>query len=183
MRDEKNNLNLKRCNIKDFEERVLSSGLCDFILPVNLMYNASSVIINYDASGYICLKDMDLLRLPDIFEILEKTLVNLKRVSEFLIDPERITLSAETIYRNMKFKDIKFIFVPKDEESIIVGILKLIRVMAEYAMLEDKRFIHATYNNIKTCNLSLDDMITFIGLKRREIYELWNGIIDKDEEV
>lgn len=97
MRDEKNNLNLKRCNIKDFEERVLSSGLCDFILPVNLMYNASSVIINYDASGYICLKDMDLLRLPDIFEILEKTLVNLKRVSEFLIDPERITLSAETI--------------------------------------------------------------------------------------
>lgn len=54
---------------------------------------------------------------------------------------------------------------------ILVGILKLIRVMAEYAMPEDKRFIHATYNNIKTCNLSLDDMITFIGLKRREIYE------------
>lgn len=163
-------------NIKDFEEKVLVSGLLNFLLPVSVIHVEGSIIMNYDSSGYISLKEIGGLKLKDGLEILEKTLLNIRKTQEFLIEPERITLNSESIYVNPKTNAVKFVFIPKDEEAVIIGVLKFIKELQGYLIQENKGFLEKIYEDIKTSNMSPDSMITLIGLKKREVFEC--GIIN-----
>lgn len=169
--ESEHNLKLKPCDIMEFEENLIASGTCDFILPARLMYEKTRLIINYDAGGYVCLSDFEVLGLEELLELLEKTLINLKSISQYLIIPERVTLNEETIYQNMRNGEVKFIYIPKREESIITGVLRFIGILERYVMPESKRFVAEIYAIIRKYNLPLEDMITLVVIKRRELFQ------------
>ena len=97
-------IEIKKGAMKLFEEKVLFSGMCDFVIPMRFTDAGESRKITYDCSGCVALRDMYPLSTGEIFEILEKTLLTLNRSVEFFIPHEKVKIDKDTVC-NRKNKD------------------------------------------------------------------------------
>ena len=169
-----NNYTLKfpEKTILGFEERVLASGLCDFAIPMQFTTSSKGVkIVSYECSGYAALCELKKSNLRDVYEILEKTMITLSKVNEFLIDINKITLDMNTVFYHLKHKDIKLAYVPEPgSEMIHKKILRFIDELGKDAEPRTREYLSRTGDAIHRHNYCLDDIIRYIGTLKQEMY-------------
>ncbi len=159
-------------SIKPFEEKVLLSGLCDFIIPMSFSSYGGKRKITYECSGYASIKELKISKVRDVFEILEKTLISLNKSTEFLLDPHKITLTPETVYYNLKQKDVKIAYIPSENKSKSLNdsISFYIDRLSEGVTEEAFKYLASIKENMKKGHHSIKELITKVGEMRREIY-------------
>jgi len=158
--------------IRPFERKVLESGLCDFAVPMSFFRYQGKQIIKYECSGYIALSDMRLNELKDIFEVLEQTMLALKKSGEFLMNPDKITLNGDTVYVHYKHKDVRLAYIPGalDNNEKCRNLIEFFQVLKEQTPESGMEYFDRLEKELTQNNRSLSDLITVIGEIRREIY-------------
>jgi hypothetical protein len=158
--------------IKPFEKKVLESGLCDFAVPMSFYRQNGMQKIRYECSGYVALSEANLSDTSNVFEIIEKTLLALKKSGEYLIDPGKILLNQDTIYVHHKHKDVRIAYVPGIYKGIRghQNLLEFFLIVEERIPASGKGYIQKLKEEVIINNRSLTDLITIIGEIRREIY-------------
>jgi len=159
-------------SLKPFERKVLESGLCDFAVPMSFYRHNGMQKIRYECSGYVALSEVNLSDTSDVFEIIEKTLLALKKSSEYLIDPGKILLNQDTIYVHHKHKDVRIAYVPGlyNGNSGYKNILEFFTIIEERIPIIGRGYLQKLKEEIFTNNRSLPDLVTIVGEIRREIY-------------
>ena len=159
-------------NLKPFEEKVIASGLCDFSLP------AAFVTVNdvrqaiYDSSGYTRLDGLEFANIDEMLELLEKSMANLKKAGEFLIDPDQIVLNGKTIFMDRRRRDVKFVYVPSRMQRPMQNVLELTDYLENQAQPIQKQILSRLSDTIKEEHLSLKESATRTAVVRREIRKI-----------
>ena len=150
-----------------FEEKVLASGLCDFALPASFVSEKEKKWIVYDVSGYTCLAEMPVLDEDLLLEVFEKTLANLAKASEFLIDPAKVMLGPETVYFNPKKRTVRFAYMPVEESSVAANVRSLSEYLASRSYRELSSFIIKITDEMLMRNMQPAEMAAHVALMRR----------------
>lgn len=154
-------------NIKPFEEKVLASGLCDIMLPMDFIGVNEDMDITYDASGYRQINDMDLSDFDLVLEILEKTMGNLEKAGEFLLDPGKILLTKITVHQDPRCRDIKIAYNPGGSGNVITNIAGFIEELSLGLDDSAKEKMDEIREYIMENNLSLKDAACHVSKVRR----------------
>lgn len=172
LRDLNYEVELPEESVKPFERKVLESGLCDFAVPMSFYRHNGMQKIRYECSGYVAFSEANLSDTSNVFEIIEKTLLALKKSGEYLINPGKILLNQDTIYVHHKHKDVRIAYVP----GIYQGNKGQQNIFEFFLIVEDripesgKRYMQRLKEEVITNNRSLADLVTIVGEIRREIY-------------
>ncbi len=157
--------------IRPFEERILSSGMCDFALDMTFATLRDSKHITYDCGGYIGAGEMDLSDLRKRFEILEKALISLNKAGEFFIDRDKILLNTDTVFYNPKYKNVKLAYYPREKDVIILdNVLGFLEALGERTTAQGKSYLDRVAEIYRNNNCDLSDMIQGAGELRRELF-------------
>lgn len=151
-----------------FEEKVLASGLCDFTLPASFISGKDKRWVIYDCNGFTSVAELPLLGKDEILEVFEKTLFNLRKASEFLIDPAKVMLAPETVYFDLKRRIVRFAYMPVEGSSVAANIRSFSEYLAERA---DRAFSSVLVNMTDEMimrNMSLREMSGYVALMRRK---------------
>lgn len=158
--------------IKPFERKVLESGLCDFAVPMSFFRHNGMQKIRYECSGYVAFSETNLSDTSNVFEIIEKTLLALKKSGEYLIDPGKILLNQDTIYVHYRNKDVRIAYVPglfrgnRGQQNL----LEFFLIVEERIPASGRGYIQKLKEEVILNNRSLTDLVTIVGEIRREIY-------------
>lgn len=164
-------LDIEEGLILPFEEKVLASGLCDVILPMRFAGGHGRRSLMYECSGYTAVSELDLRGIRDIYEVLEKTVLTLAKAQEFLLFPEKIVLSGETVFYHLKHRDVKIAYVPDIEKrSIGSKLKKFIDELASYGDDNAKSYLKRTSSAIAIYNYNLKDTVNHVGEIKREMF-------------
>ena len=160
---------MKADGIKLFEEQVLSSGLCDFSLPADFVTIGGVRNAVFDSSGYTCLDDIEFKDTDNILELVEKSLSNLNKAGEYLIDPAHIVLDGRTVFQNLRRRDIKFAYVPSRAQQPMENIMALFDYFESRACLADGIVLRTISTYIRGRDLSPRDGARHISYVRKEL--------------
>jgi len=172
LRDLNYEVELPEESIKPFERKVLESGLCDFAVPMSFFRQNGMQKIRYECSGYVAFSEVNLSDTSNVFEIIEKTLLALKKSGEYLIDPGKILLNQDTIYVHHSHKDVRIAYVPglyqgnRGQQNL----LEFFLIVEERIPVSGKGYIQKLKEEVIFNNRSLPDLVTIVGEIRREIY-------------
>ena len=70
-------IEVKGEDVSRLEEKMLESGLCNFVVPMWISREGDKVKINYECSGLTSMRELHLKRPKETFEIIEKALLSL----------------------------------------------------------------------------------------------------------
>ncbi|MDO4869673.1 MAG: DUF6382 domain-containing protein [Bacillota bacterium] len=165
-------ITLKEDSIHDYEKIMLTSGECGFLLPMVFISENGSETAYYKCSGFSAISTYSIERTDDALFILEKVLLILSHVAEYLISPARMTLTNETVFYSAEMSEIKIAYVPLCGDSISLR-RNLIRFIAQ--IKADINDGHGAYLDkiarlIHYENYRIDDIIDRVGLLKRELY-------------
>lgn len=175
-----NDINLKKNNYRiqvgtgtfyEYEERVLSSGLCDVTLPMQFLFHGNVTQVFYHCSGYTALGELKLNTPREWFEVLGKLMMTLRKAQEFLLDEERMTLELTTIFFHRKQRNVKIAFFPCAPEGTGKKICRLIQKIQKEADQETAEYLQRLHQNIVRDNLDLAAMTRLTANLRREIIQ------------
>jgi hypothetical protein len=172
LRDLNYELELPEEMVKPFEKKVLESGLCDFAVPMSFFCHSGKQKIRYECSGYVALSEVDLTEIATAFEIIEKTLLALKKSGEYLIDPSKVLLNQDTVYVHHSHLDVRIAYVP----GICEGspgrrnLMDFFRIMEKRIPLSGNSYLKKLMEETTVNNRSLQDLINIVGEMRREIF-------------
>lgn len=172
LRDLNYEVELPEESIKPFERKVLESGLCDFAVPMSFYRHNGMQKIRYECSGYVAFSEVNLSDTSTVFEIIEKTLLALKKSGEYLIDPNKILLNQDTVYVHHKHTDVRIAYVPgvcqgnRGQQNLLDFFL----LVDEQMPVSGKRYMQKLKEEVIINNRSLMDLVTIVGEMRREIY-------------
>ncbi len=164
-------LKLEKGDIKPFEEKILFSGLCDFIIPMQFSNVGEEKIITYNCSGYAALRDLKLINSREIFEILEKTLLTLNKTMEFFIPPEKVTLNKDTVYYNLKKKNVRIAYIPTNSGNLFDHLNSFINELAEEASEETVEYLMSVKKDLHFYNRNLKELAGFVSEQRKRIHQ------------
>ena len=164
-------IKIEKNDIKPFEEKVLFSGMCDIVMPMQFSNVGEQKIITYNCSGYAALRDMQLVNTKEIFEVLEKTLLTLNKTIEFFILPEKVTLNKDTVFYNLKKKNIRIAYVPTNDGSLYEHLNDFIDELAEDAKEETVEYLKSVKNDLHLYNRNLKELAGFVSEQRKRIYK------------
>ncbi len=167
----KNNyeIEIQKNDMKVFEERMLFSGLCDFIVPMRFTEKADKKKITYNCNGYVSLRDMMPLSPNKLFEILEKTLLTLNKSVEFFIPHNKVTLSVDTVYYDNKKKKVRIAYIPARKGELNKNLNSFLDELVQSADDEAKEYLISVKGDLNKFNRSLRDMAAFISEQRKRI--------------
>ncbi|MGI6721953.1 MAG: DUF6382 domain-containing protein [Anaerovoracaceae bacterium] len=171
LRDSDYRMQVDAAEIKEYEERVLSSGLCDFALPMYFMHRGERTELCYECSGYRCAADMELTTAKDCFELLEKALLTLKKAGEFLVEQEKITLSRETVYFHSRRRNVRIAFFPGERCCMEKKAAAFVEELADNSGEQARTYLEKLQQLMVRDNLDLTAGINEIGKIRRELHE------------
>lgn len=173
-------MNLRECGyeleiegdaIKPFEEKILFSGLCDFIVPMSFSNIDNKKKITYDCSGYASLRDMKLIGAREVFEVLEKTLLTLNKSVDFFVPHDKVTINKDTIYYNLKKKNIRIAYIPSKKGSLTEHIGNFIDELSESADDATTEYLMSVKHDLHLYNRNLKDLAGFVSEQRKRIYQ------------
>ena len=154
--------------IMPFEEKVLASGLCDFTLPASFINENDKKWVVYDCGGYTALSELPLTEPDKVLEVYEKTLFNLRKASEFLIDPAKVKLGPETVYFDMKKRTVRFAYMPVEGSSVAGNVRSFADYLAARTLAPLSAFITEITEEMMKRNMSLREMTGYVALMRRQ---------------
>lgn len=172
LRDLNYELELLENAVKPFERKVLESGLCDFAVPMSFFRQNGKQKIRYECSGYVALSEANLSDISDVLEIIEKTLMALKKSSEYLIDPGKVRLNQDTVYIHHRHKDVRIAYLPGTGEGnrLQQNLLEFLLAIEERIPKSGKGYVQTLKEEVVINNRSILDLVTIVGEIRREIY-------------
>lgn len=172
LRESNYELELPEECVKPFERKVFESGLCDFAVPMSFFRHNGKQKIRYECSGYVAFSELNLSDTSNAFEIIEKTLLALKKSGEYLIDPCKVPLTQDTVYVHHRHKDVRIAYVPGKlkENHGQQNLLDFFLMVEGRIPASGKSYIHKLQMEVTVNNRSLPDLITIVGEMRRELF-------------
>lgn len=165
-------ITFKENSIHDYERIMLTSGDCSYLIPMVFMGENGDETAYYNCSGFASLDTYSIEKTEDALFVLEKVLLILGHVAEYLISPAKITLTASTVFYRQESGEIKIAYVPLPDEAVSLR-RNLIRFIAQLKV--DIKDGNSTYLDqaarlIHYGNYRINDIIGQIGLLKRELY-------------
>ncbi|MCI2061384.1 MAG: DUF6382 domain-containing protein [Eubacteriaceae bacterium] len=172
-------MNLKEMNYKveyerdmilPFEELMLTSGKGDFSIPMHFTSYGDRKIVKYDCDGYTALSEIVPAGIRSIFEIIEMTMIVLKKSQEYLLDTQKMVLSRDTVFIDVRNFDIRIAYVAGNVSLLNDKIACFIKSFAEDCDRQARGYLEKTADTAAERNLSLDGVINCIGEIKREMH-------------
>lgn len=159
-------------SIFEYERIVLSSGECDFLFPMVFMGENGRETAYYSCSGFTPLSSYNIEKMDDALFILEKTLLIVSHVAEYLISPSKVMLSTDTVFYNSESGEIKIAYVPVRSETVNLrhNIMTFIAQLKAEVSCADKSYLDKIARMIHYGNYQMKDVINYIGKLKRELY-------------
>ncbi|MDO5491396.1 MAG: DUF6382 domain-containing protein [Bacillota bacterium] len=150
---------------------MLSEGTCPLFFPTVFIREDARVVAVYDCSRYAPLGSFRIEKTEDALFLLEKVLLLLHRSMEYLIMPERILLSPETVFYAEDTGSVRIAFVPVPDPgcSLQQNILRFLGALAADLCDIDQHCLNQLAQKIRLDSMNLRDMLTLTGLIRRRI--------------
>lgn len=162
-------IEIDKSDMKVFEEKMLFSGLCDFIVPMRFTDIGAKRKITYDCSGYVAIRDMKITSAREVFEILEKTLLTLNKSVEFFIPHDKVKLTIDTVYYDMTKKRVRIAYMPSEEPDLNKNLNCFINELKRIAGEETCEYLQSVQEDLNMYNRSLKDMAAFVAEQRKRI--------------
>lgn len=165
-------MEIKDDSVLDFEKVMLTSGECNHLLPMIFIGESSEQVAYYDCHGFTPLSRYRIERTEDAFFIIEKVLVIMSCIMDYLLSPAKVMLTTETVFFNTETGDIKIAYVPTHESPDSLRKHLLILTAQLKADISDgyagylDRFARTVHQN----NYHMRDLINSVGSLRRELY-------------
>lgn len=169
LKDNGYELELAGNEIKELEEKILESGMCNFTVPMWFSRNCDKVKITYECSGYVSLRDLYPKRTVEIFEIIEKTMLTLNRSIEFYIPSENVTLNLDTVYFSPTGRRVKIAYRPDKNNNIVTKIDRFLDELESVVNDDTKTYLQAMRKEMPMYNKDLKILATYIGEQRKKI--------------
>ena len=108
---------VQRSRIKKYEKKAILLENTDFLIPMNFIELGEKERILYDYSGFTPICGLThCLTVRDVFDFVEDVIKILRISAEFLIFPERLHLTKETVYVDSMRKKTKLLFLPPEQD-------------------------------------------------------------------
>ncbi|MCQ2547094.1 MAG: DUF6382 domain-containing protein [Clostridia bacterium] len=163
---------LNDLEIPEFEKVMLTSGECDFLIPMIFIGEESEQVAYYDCSGFVPLKRYSVETAEDAFFIIENVLVIVGGLTDYLITPARIKLDRDTVFFNTDTGEIKIAYVPAGENTTDLK-RNLLNLIAQLKMdINDGHgdFLDRFARIIHYGNYHIDELLNRLGVLKRELY-------------
>ncbi len=177
--------------IREYERRMLCDSDCPFTLPMYFLAVEDSVMVFYDFTGYLPLREYMKKTtfcnppvretqkiISDALAVLTKILECMKGMESYLFYPERFSNHLDAIFMHMGTGQIAFAFYPNDRPELTLQ-SRIIQMTEEinklYQDTETKQYLQKYIELIHMKNPGLDGMIVLLGTIQREVsYIYWN---------
>lgn len=158
--------------VLEYEKVMLSSGECDYLIPMIFIGEESEQVAYYDCSGFVPLKAYSVGTTEDAFFIIENVLLIMCRVGDYLITPSKISLNKDTVFFNIETGEIKIAYVPATERAADLkrNLLCLIAQLKADVTDGHGDYLDRFARTIHYGNYHVDELINRLGLLRRELY-------------
>ena len=168
LRDNNFRVELKEGAIKEYEKVILSE-VNDIFMPMGFVSFDEGELVTYNCSGYSSLRQCDIKEVMEALEILERTFLLVSRASEYLIAPNRITLSMDTIFYDRESHQVRIAYIPVERMSANLreNMSSFITEMKGNLQERDKAYMDKVRNQIEENNYYIQDLINIIGDIRR----------------
>lgn len=177
IRDNNFRLELKEGAIKDYEKIILSE-VNDIFMPMGFVSYEEGEIVSYNCSGYSSLKQCNITEVMEALDILERTFSLVGRASEYLISPNKITLSMETIFYDRETGKVRIAYVPVENDNANLR-ENMSDFIAEFKMNlheEERSYMEKISLQMDENNYYIQDLINVIGdIKRSAVSKLSEG--------
>ncbi len=170
MRIRENNfrVELKEGAIKEYEKVILSE-VNDIFMPMGFVCFDEGELVTYNCSGYSSLSQCNIREVLEALEILERTFMLVSRASEYLISPNRITLSMETIFYDRETRQVRIAYLPVESETATLRENMSSFITEIKGNLQDsgKIYMDKVKTQMEENNYYIQDLINIIGDIRR----------------
>lgn len=158
--------------IHEFERVMLSSGECSHLIPMVFIGENAKQVAYYDCRGFLPLSRFKVDRTEDAFYILERVLLILSCVIEYLITPAKVLLTTDTVFFNAETGEIKIAYVPAAEQpaGLRRNILFLIAQLKKDVTDNYTGYLDRFAMIVNENNYHIRDLVNRLGLMRRELY-------------
>lgn len=165
-------LSLREDSIHEYEKIMLTSGDCGYLLPMVFMGVNDQEIAFYQCGGFCPLSEFRLEKTEDVIYVLEKVLLILSRVPDYLITPSRLTVTEDTVFYNETSGEIKLAYVPLPDEDVnmrkhlVAFVTRLGKEISDGldAYLEEAAAL------VGNASFEIRDIVNQLGLLRRKLY-------------
>lgn len=174
IRDNNFKLDLKEGSIKDYEKIILSE-VNDIFMPMGFVSYEKGEIVSYNCSGFSSLKQCHITEVLEALDILERTFSLVGRASEYLISPNKITLSTDTIFYDRESGKVRIAYVPvdRDNASLRENIAHFITEVKMNLQETERTYVETVKTQLEDNNYYIKDLINVIGeIKRKAVKEL-----------
>lgn len=176
LRENNFKIQLKEGAIKEFEKIILSE-VNDIFMPMGFVSFDEGDIVTYNCSGYASLRQCDVKEVMEALEILERTLLLVSRASEYLISPNMITLSLDSIFFDRDTRQVRIAYIPVESEtaSLRENMAGFITEMKGKLMKNEQVYMDRVKTQMEENNYYIHDMINVIGEIRRSAVKEMNS--------
>lgn len=163
---------MRENSILDFERIMLSSGECSYLIPMLFIGETNRLTAYYDCRGFVPLSKYKIENTSDALYIMEKILLIMSNVIEYLITPAKITLTTETVFYDTEKEEIKIAYVPVEDgqENLRRNLITIIAQLKADISDGHGEYLDRLANLVYSNNYQLKDMVNRLGLLRRELY-------------
>ncbi|MDD6190747.1 MAG: DUF6382 domain-containing protein [Firmicutes bacterium] len=171
-------ISIREDSIYDYEKIVLTSGNCNYLLPMIFLGVGGKQVAYYKCNGFSPISEFKLDKTEDAIYILEKVLLIVSRVSDYLIMPSRLTITTDTVFYNENSGEIKIAYVPHsgDEVNIRRHILSFASdLMSDIRDGMSDYFVKGA-SLIGNMSYEIKDIVNELGLLRRKLYSQTNAL-------
>lgn len=170
IRDNGFRIELQEGAIKDYE-KVILSDINDIFMPMGFVSYDEGEVVTYNCSGYSSLDQCGITEVIEALEILERTFLLISRASEYLISPNRITLSMDTIFYDRENHSVRIAYVPVEKENAVLreNISDFITEFGDSVEEDGKIYLNEVRTQMEENNYYIQDLINVIGDIRRDV--------------
>lgn len=111
----------------------LVDGGCKGIFPLSIAEDEHGFCGTYRTDGYRRLSQLEQVPAAEVLVLLEKTLDAIEACRQYLIFPEEYQISTQTAYVNSRFSEVRFAYLPAQEEAALA--VKLTAFIAELGQI------------------------------------------------
>lgn len=165
-------IKLNNKHLKSFQRETIERTSSPCIFPASFVLNDDLIFAAFSTQGYrplMSLTDMKTLALIRIIRLIIKSIFVNKN---YLLQPSDYDLSADYLYINKGFDDVKWVFIPTSHqiknESFFINLLEEIKNIGNENGI---RYIDKIIDYIETSKPDEDQLIEKIDKFCKEIYQ------------
>ena len=170
-------MTFKEDAIHEYERVILTSGDCNHLIPMSFIGEDNKEIVYYNCSGFASISTFRVEKTDDALFIIEKVLLILSNIVEYLITPAKVTLNTDTVFYNQDSGEIKIAYVPLSGEAVSLrrNLIKFIAQLKADVKDGNGTYLDKVARQIHYGNYRIKEIISLVGLLQRELYSQTNA--------